>query len=184
MKDFLKEVHAFEDFKPRPRLHPRVKALLECKKIGREAFSYIDETDFTWTSYWFEYILSTVNSDELVLDIGCGENIFKKIYPEYNILGSNPIGDESFGCDFRYQFDNKSHNSSLSDLYSNVGGIVSFNSTHFAPVSGVAENCKTLVEALKPGGQLVLSISSHVVFNNKLMNSFKMGNFSEERKTC
>ena len=183
--DLLKEIHSFENYELSGKgfFHPRVSSILDMNRI--KVNSFIIQTDFTWTSYWFEYILSTVNSDELVLDIGCGENMFKKIYPEYNILGCNPVKHEHFGCDFLYQFtaNDSEENKSLRDLYSNVGGMVAFNSAHFTSIDGVAKNCRTMVEALRPGGYVALSINSGVVLNNVMLDTGLLFRYTKKRKS-
>ncbi len=129
----------------------------------RQAFA--DPNPKTFFSATIFYYLEALfdGSAEVVYDIGCGWNIFKKYYP--NIIG---IGAETPGTPMYY-----------ADIHDYVDKIYvdghqeffdcffSINALHFRPIGEIKQIVLECVSMLKPGGTAFITFNSQILVSRE-----------------
>jgi SAM-dependent methyltransferase len=88
---------------------------------------------------------------ELVIDLGCGLNVFKKTWP--NIIGID--ADENSNCDIMDHFDRdfaQGHQQYCDAL-------ISVNAIHFAPIDQITQRLQWCANLVKPGGRAFVSFN-------------------------
>tara|TARA_B100000963_G_scaffold342557_1_gene343544 strand:- start:3518 stop:4180 length:663 start_codon:yes stop_codon:yes gene_type:complete len=103
------------------------------------------------TIFWYEWIINQINCDDLVLDIGCGNNLFKPLYSTYNIIGTDK-GD--FSCDIQ------AHLRDLDEYKGKLKSAFCFNSIHFADDQGFKSNLEYLSNLLQPNCFAVVTVNN------------------------
>jgi len=97
--------------------------------------------------YYIKYLLEI--SPNTILDIGCGENIFKKIYP--NIVGMD--SDSKAKSDLFDHFDQDFVNGHVNVF----DAVITINTVHFTAVTDIQQQLKWIHQILKPGGRAFVS---------------------------
>lgn len=97
--------------------------------------------------YYIKFLLDT--SPDSILDIGCGDNVLKKIYP--NIIGMD--ADPNANYDVFDYFDEE-----FVDGHTNqYDAIISINAIHFSPIDTIKNRLSMIGRLLKPHGRAFVS---------------------------
>ena len=104
------------------------------------------------TIFWYEWILNQVDSDDLVLDIGCGNHIFKSLYPDRNLIGADKENTNS---------DIKAYLTDLDKYNGKAKSVFCFNSIHFTDDQGFKLNLEYLSGLLQPNCFGVITINNY-----------------------
>lgn len=97
--------------------------------------------------YYIKFLLDIC--PEKFVDIGCGENVFKKIYP--NIVGIDSDPTSNFDI-----FDHLDNDFVAGHLEC-FDAIISINTIHFSPIDTVKDRLLWIKEMLKPNGRAFIS---------------------------
>jgi hypothetical protein len=115
--------------------------------------------------YVIEYLMS-INSSEIV-DIGCGMNMFKELYP---IIGVDPTDPRA---DINAIFDRK-----FVKIYrEKFNSAIAINSLHFIPIWQIKKRLKQFSNIIKKNGLGYLTINSHMLIrhtDNKFLSDNKL----------
>jgi hypothetical protein len=115
-------------------------------KVGfRDIFYYID--------------LLYHNDPKTIVDVGCGECIFKNWFP--NIIGFDPEPSTFSKADFVDYFD-KDFVDGHKDFYD---GAMALNSIHFIPWSKLQEQINLAMGIIKPGSRFLFTFNFYVLDN-------------------
>jgi len=88
---------------------------------------------------------------EVVIDLGCGLNVFKKTWP--NIIGID--ADENSNCDIMDHFDRDF----VQGHQQYCDALISINAIHFAPIDQITERLQWCANLVKPGGRAFVSFN-------------------------
>lgn len=138
--------------KYRHELTPREKDLLE-KKIDIQPF------------YILDFISS--NSNEIIYDIGCGGNFFKKFY---NIVGIDP---NNKNCDIKGSFDSNFCKNYKEKFYNTF----TINAIHFCSITKIEKNIYDYIDLVKENGFVYIAINSARIIersSQKELDNLKM----------
>ena len=125
----------------------------ECSINPRDRrFGKKDINDNLYTIFWYEWILNQLNFDDLVFDIGCGNNLFKPLYLNHNLVG---IDKGKFLCDIQ------AHLKDLDEYKGKLRSAFCFNSIHFANDEGFKSNLDYLSGLLQPKCLAVVTVNNH-----------------------
>ena len=110
-----------------------------------EQYKILDCTPF----YYIEKVMQT--NPATVVDLGCGLNVFKKVYPNIIGIDSNPKAnfdefdffDEDFAQGHRHYYD----------------GLISINTIHFSPIDTISQRLSMTKGLVKPGGRAFVSFN-------------------------
>jgi hypothetical protein len=92
--------------------------------------------------YYVQPIIET--NPEVIVDLGCGLNIFKNIWPD--IVGID--ADLKSSCDIHDYFDHE-----FAHGHQNYcDALISINAIHFSPIDSIAERLKWCADMIRPGG--------------------------------
>lgn len=97
--------------------------------------------------YYIKFLLDI--SPNSILDIGCGHNVFKKIYPNIIGMDANPDAnydmfdyfDEEFVVGHTNQYD----------------AVITINAIHFSPIDSIRNRLLMIDRLLKPNGRAFVS---------------------------
>ena len=112
------------------------------------------------TIFWYEWILNQVSCNDLVLDIGCGNHLFKSLYPDRNLIGADK-GDN-------LNSDVKAYLRDLDEYAGKAKAAFCFNSIHFADDEGFKSNLEYLSGLLQPNSFAVITV------NNTQIDKFRV----------
>ena len=98
--------------------------------------------------YYIQFLLEA--SPESILDIGCGENNFKKIYP--NIIGMDADPDNPKSDVFDYFDDGY-----VAGHQSMYDAVMTINTIHFSSIDSIKQRLLMISQLLKPGGRAFVS---------------------------
>ena len=107
-----------------------------------------------YTVFWYEWILNQINCDDLVLDIGCGNQLFKPLYSSYNLIGADK---GNFSCDIQ------AHLRDLDEYKGKLKSAFCFNSIHFADDQGFKSNLEYLSSLLQPNCLAVVTANNRQI---------------------
>ena len=114
--------------------------------------------------FWYDYILNRLNYDDLVLDIGCGNHIFKSLYPNHNIIGV----DKGNYAWLYYPSNNiQAHLRDLDKYKGKLSSAFCFNSIHFTNDKGFKSNLEYLSELLQKNSFAVIFVNNRVINYNR-----------------
>ena len=101
--------------------------------------------------YYLNYLTS--QSPKSVIDVGCGDNLFKDIIP--NLYGVDPNGTQ---CDENDSFDTEGEFSRKH--YQKFDAAMSINALHFTSLVNFSSQIELFANIIKPGGRGFVGINS------------------------
>ena len=107
-----------------------------------------------YTIFWYDWILNHVNYDDLVLDIGCGNHMFKPFYHKHNIIGADK---GNFKCDIQ------AHLRDLDEYKGKLKTAFCFNSIHHTEDEGLHSNLEYLSSLLQPFCLAVVTVNNNQI---------------------
>lgn len=128
-----------------------------------DMYNILDSTPY----YYIKYLLD-INPPK-ILDIGCGDNIFKKSFPDLIIgmdSGENYINNNKLDhIDLIAKFDQKF----VEENAGSYQAIMSINGIHFAPIDTISQRLCWVKQLLKKSGRAFVSfnIETWLMFTNR-----------------
>lgn len=114
-----------------------------------DMYGIIDSTPY----YYIKYILDT--NPVSILDIGCGDNVFKKSFPNLIIGMDNDLSNCMHKPDIHAEFNTKFSY----DHAESYSGVISINAIHFSPVYTITERLLDVARLLLPGHRAFVSFN-------------------------
>ena len=133
------------------QINPRDKQFRK-KDIGKNLY----------TIFWYEWILNQINCDDLVLDIGCGNHLFKPLYP--TLIGADK---GKWSCDIQ------AHLRDLDEYKGKLKSAFCFNSIHFTDDQGFKSNLEYLSGLLQPNCLAVVTVN-HLMIDERREKSIDL----------
>jgi len=114
-----------------------------------DMYNILDSTPY----YYINYLLET--NPKNIIDIGCGDNVFKKSFPDL-ITGMDPMKDNNYGkIDMIDTFDEKF----VEDHENKFDGAIAINSIHFSPINTITQRLLWVNQILRPGSRAFVSFN-------------------------
>lgn len=125
-----------------------------------DMYNILDSTPY----YYIKYLLDT--DPKNIIDIGCGDNGFKKSFPNLIIgLDSLEMGDCLGRVDIVEKF-NQAFANKNKQLYD---GVISVNAIHFSPIYSITQRLNWIAQLLTPGSRAFVSfnLETWLMYTNK-----------------
>lgn len=103
--------------------------------------------------YYLNYLLEA--KPEVIYDIGCGLNWFKKYIPNVIGIGNEPIDNQLYFGDIHGQFDEKF----VEDNIEKFESVFSIDAIHFVSLTKMQDQIKGIIDILKPGGRAYVALN-------------------------
>lgn len=105
-------------------------------------------TKFSVVPFYYINMLTQRNPNDLVYDVGCGWNIFKRYIPNLVGIGAEPEQSEWYCADIHDFVDDEY----IQNHQGHFASMFSINALHFVPLSDIRKRVIDLQSMLKPGG--------------------------------
>jgi len=117
--------------------------------------------------YYLNYLLDA--KPNVIYDIGCGHNWFKKYIPNIIGIGNEPIGNPFYHGDVHGTFDDRFIESNRENFES----VFSIDALHFVSLTKVNDRIRGIIDILKPGGRAYVSLNLARVIENTSADEIK-----------
>ena len=117
----------------------------ELPRVFCEQYKILDCVPF----YYIEKVMQS--NPATVVDLGCGLNVFKKIYP--NIVGVDSDPNSKFDV---FDFFDADFAQGHTHYYN---GLISINTIHFSPIDTITQRLLMVKDLVKPGGRAFVSFN-------------------------
>lgn len=115
---------------------------------------YVDKAIKLVTFYYVDYIAS--NTNETIVEFGCGDNIFSRFYP---IIGVDPINPKAQIRDFFDEDYALNHPKEF-------GAAIAICSLHYVPITKMRQQIELLASVIKDNGLGYVSMNVHRLLEN------------------
>jgi len=181
-KSWIDEFSSMECYKHIPNQHQHMVATVkdvsflkaalhhtvyEMPRTFMKQYGILDTVPY----YYIKFLLE--QHPKIILDLGCGENIFKTFIPGIVGMDSHDLSnydikdffDEDYTCGHQQAFD----------------AIISINSIHFAPVTEITQRLKWVASMIRPGnrGFVATSLETWLMYTDAATIKKLFGEFPD-----
>jgi hypothetical protein len=104
--------------------------------------------------YYLEYL--TRHNPEVIYDLGCGANYFKRYIPNIIGIGEEPPDNMFFRGDISGKFDQQW----VEENQGKIASIFSICALHFIPITQMRQQVLDLASTLTPGGRAYIALNA------------------------
>ena len=120
----------------------------------RLAESFVESGFSAVSFYYLEYL--TRHNPDVIYDLGCGANYFKRYIPNIMGIGNEPPDSMFFRGDISGQFDQQW----VEENQGKIASIFSICALHFIPITQMRQQVLDLASTLIPGGRAYIALNT------------------------